>query len=301
MHRSGALSGSTNDLARGRRLPPGRHRPGAALLLLLLAIVAPGASHAEAPPSPDPLIPRAAFVTRVPWLIERDSYQLDAEGSVAVDEPPPFHEGMPADPDRSRGEILLDLTGGLGDRVEAAARIGVRNVWGDSGTEGAVPTDLDVAFAYAFATPREGSTAVTGRFTAKVPTAPDRGTAGTDEADLGLVLSVGRRGASTGLFGAVGLELLGNPLGNGSQDDVATYGAGFWWGPRPRAGLIGEVEGKAFSRFGNSPATARIGGNWLLFAPTPARATSAYVVLFRGLNDHAARWGFSLGFSVQKF
>lgn len=301
MHRRSAPSGSIGVLVRMRHLLTERHRPGAALLLLLLATVPLGPAHAGAPPSSDPLIPRAPFVTRLPWLIQRGSHELVAEGSVAMDEPPPFHEGIRADPDRSRGEIVLDLSGGLGDRVEAAARIGVRNVWGDRGTEGAVPTDLDVAFAYAFAPQREGGTAVAGRFTAKVPTAPDRGTAGTDEADLGLALSVGRRGVSTGLFGAVGLELLGNPLGNGSQDDVATYGAGIWWSPRPRAGLVGEVEGRAFSRFGNSPATVRIGGSWLLFPAPPARAVSAYVVLFRGLNDDAARWGFSIGFSVLKF
>jgi hypothetical protein len=301
MHRRRAPSESLDRIVRLRRLLTGEHRLVAPLLLLLLVSVPPGPAHAGAPPSPDSLIPRAPFVTRLPWLIQRGSYELVAEGSVARKEPPPFHEGIRADPDRSRGEVVLDLSGGLGDRVEAAARIGIQNVQSDTDSEGAVPTDLEIAFAYAFAPRRKGGTALAGRFTAKVPTAPDSGTAGTDEADLGLALSIGRRGRRTGLFGAVGLELLGNPLGNGSQDDVATYGAGLWWSPQPRARLIAEAEGKAFSRFGNSPATARIGGSWLLFPAPSARALSAYAVLFRGLNRDAARWGFSIGFSVLKF
>ena len=65
-------------------------------------------------------------------------------------------------------------------------------------------------------------------------------------------------GERIALFGHAGFELLGNPLRNGAQDDVASYGAGIWWPLRSRWSLTAEAEGRLFSRFGNSPGRVRI-------------------------------------------
>jgi hypothetical protein len=111
------------------------------------------------------------------------------------------------------------------------------------------------------------------------------------------VVGGGLRGPRGGAFGSAGVELLGNPLGNGSQDDVALYGAGAWVRAGAACDVTAEVEGRAASRFGNSSSTLRVG---LRAAAPEARRPRASVhgSVARGLDDGAPRWSLSVGAAI---
>ena len=129
---------------------------------------------------------------------------------------------------------------------------------------------------------------------ASVPTAPDRHGAATDEADLGIALTSGARTARSGIFGSAGFTLLGNPIKHGSQDDIVSYGLAGWAGRERALQATWEIEGQAFSRFGNSAGYLHLGARRVHREPG-GRALAGHATLFRGLNTDASRWGITFG------
>ncbi len=193
----------------------------------------------------------------------------------------------------------MEIAGGLGSRVEGSIRFGLQETVGEDDsagvedTGGPVADDLDLRIGWAPGDHGPGSSTLAGWLQVKLPTGPDKGGASTDETDVGAGVSIGAHAGRTALFAHGGLLLLGNPLRNGAQDDVAAWGAGLWW-PRDAAwSLTGEVEGRAGSRFGNSDGRARIGTRW-----SAARRTggtySAGGILSHGLTGDSATWGVEL-------
>lgn len=243
---------------------------------------------------------QAPFVTALPWILPDGAIEASFFGSWSANEPLPFSEGTAPRPDLSRLGLLGEVARGLGGRVEASARLGAQSVSGDAGDESLVATDLWLGFGYSFTGGHDADGVLSARFSAKVPTAPDDGGAGTDEADLALDLSAGILRGRLGLFGSAGIALLGNPLRNGSQDDVADYGAGIWIHADGGWDLTGEIEGRAFSRFGNSAASVHVGFRTAP-GPRPGGAASAswFVSFARGLNEDAPLWGATLGLTLQ--
>jgi hypothetical protein len=239
---------------------------------------------------------QAPFVTALPWILPDGTIEMAVFAAGNDEEPLPFSEGIAPRPHLSRRELLADAAVGLGGRVEASARLGVQSVTGDAGDEDLAASDLRIGFGYSFVKDPGSPNAFSARFSAKVPTAPDDAGAGTDEADLALDLSAGTLLGRVGLFGSAGIALLGNPLHNGSQDDVAAYGAGIWIHADAGWDLTGEIEGRAFSRFGNSAASAHVG---FRTSPGPrtggAAGASWFVSVARGLNEDAPLWGLTLG------
>jgi hypothetical protein len=260
----------------------------------ILALLSPAAVAS----GPD--LPREAFVTPLPWLLPESSLQGIARARLSLQEPEPFGGEDPGRVERTRSSLLLEIAGGLGDRVEGSARVGAQVTGGREGSGGAVATDLRLRLGYAFLKQASHSGALAAWLQAKVPTAPDKGGAGSDETDIGAGLSAGLRGKRFAFFGHAGLELLGNPLRNGAQDDVAVYGTGLWWPVRKAWSLTVEAEGHAFSRFGNSGARLRIGGR-LGGQDRNGRDPVAALVIWRGLNEDSALWGVDLLISAARF
>ena len=271
------------------------HSIGRAVAILILVAIAavPPAAAAQAPISWGPPV-QSPIVTPLPWLLPENAVESAFGLSVLFDEPPPFTQGAGTRPRVTRRTLFAEASAGLGDRVEGSARIGLQSVEGDLGEETAVPTDLALGIGYAFTGRFDSPRAFAARLSVKVPTAPDRSGAGTDEADVGFALSAGARARRAGLFGSLGLLLLGNPLRPGAQDDVATYGGGIWIHADRGWDLTAEIEGQAFSRFGNSGGTVRIGARTA--PPRSAwRSLSWHAALMRALNEDAPRWGLVVG------
>ena len=266
--------------------------------MALLVLLCWGRTWAEEEALPPP---RAALAAELPWLHPAGTWEADAGFRFLQSRPAPFDDSGGSRTERDVAGFDLRLAGSPAGRTEISLTAGVLDTGGAGGTEGFVASDTRVAFAVALAGGPGSRTAVAGRFTAKVPTAPEDGEAGTDESDLGFAVSGGWRGGRLGLFGSAGLDMLGNPLRNGSQDDVATYGAGGWWRASERFDLVAEVEGRAFSRFGNSAGRMLLGGEIRSGGHARGRGLSGFALLNRGLTGDAARWGFSLGLSIRKF
>jgi len=239
---------------------------------------------------------QAPFATPLPWLLPEEASEILLEGAVTFDEAPPFGGGAAGRLDRSRGALACGIDAGLGDRVEGSIRFGLQETWNGEEPSGLSAADVRVGVGYALRGRFDSRRALTARLAAKAPTAPDRDGLGTDEADLGIALLAGTRSERSGLFGAVGLDLLGNPRRNGSQDDVATYGAGIWFRGREDWDLTLEAEGRAFSRFSNASAAARAGTR-LIRRQRGGGRLAAYISVLRGLNADSPRWGFILGAS----
>jgi len=265
--------------------------------LLLLASLAPAAPPALAAAEP----PRAALGTGQPWLYAEGAWEGTFHFGFAGDRPSPFGDSSISSTERDVAAGRFGIAGSPAARVEAALSFGALDTGGDGGTSGIVPADTRVSFGYAILETDGEGAGLAARFTAKVPTAPEDGDAGTDETDVGATLSGGMRGERWGWFASAGVELLGNPLRNGSQDDVMTYGAGGWWRAGAALDLLVEVEGSAFSRFGNSPGRLRAGCEFGASSSHGGRTLSGYAVGILGLGPDAASSGFSLGLSIRKF
>lgn len=270
-------------------------------LPVLISGMAAALCGAPSAASPAAEPPRSALVTEQPWLYPAGSWEA-VVGFVRLDQrPSPFDDGAGASPQRDVAAAGLELAGSPAPRIEASIAAGALHTGGKGGTSGIVPADTRVSFGYAILGDGGAAAALAARFTAKVPTAPEDGAAGTDETDVGASLAAGLRGERWGLFGSAGLALLGNPLRNGSQDDVMTYGAGGWWRAGRALDLVLEAEGSAFSRFGNSPGRLRAGCRIGSGERGGRRALSAHAAAILGLGPDAASWGFSLGLSIRKF
>ena len=252
------------------------------------AEIAPGApAAAEAAPTP-PAVPRQApFITLLPWTLADGVTEISCSGLYAREEHAPFGGDR-----RSRAALLCDLSGGLGEKVEGWIQFGATDLIGTEEDEGIVPADLRLAFQVAVARGGDRSPAITASFVAKAPTAPD--SAGTDEADLGVRVTAGWMGRRSGFFVSAGVDLLGNPRRNGSQDDVAVYGLGIWREAGSRWRLSAEIEGSAFSRFDNSAAYLRIGALWQAHS-SGAGGAAAHGTVARGLNADSAEWEIRAG------
>jgi hypothetical protein len=266
-----------------------------AFIIVLFASGAGVAAAGAAVGSQGPPALQAPFATPLPWLLSENALEIAVEAGASFHEPVPFGGGA-SRPDLERRDLTCAIAGGLGDRVEASARFGIQGVHGDAGDEGPVASDVRITVGYAIAGRYDSARSFTARLTAKAPTAPDRAGAGTDEADLGFTLAAGIRSGRLGAFGSAGVELLGNPLRNGAQDDVATYGAGAWIHAGGLWDLTGEIAGRAFSRFGNSVSSIRLGGRAVSRAMR-GRVFAIHGAVDRGINENAPRWGVVAGAS----
>lgn len=273
-----------------------------ALRATVLSLLAAGLATAGTPAAPAELSDaRVWFASPLPWLLADRTVQWSARGSVALSEPQPFVDSSVVERiDRTRSSLLGEVAGGLGARVEGSVRFGATQTGGRDDSRGVVPSDTDIRIGYAILDPPGGSGALAAWLTAKAPTGPDKGGASTDEADLGFRVAAGARRGRAAIFASAGLELLGNPLRNGAQDDVAAWGCGLVWPVASRWSLTGEAEGRAFSRFGNTAARARLGLRWSGGAASRS-PLQAGVVVFRGLDKDAAKWGAELLLSVTRF
>jgi len=193
----------------------------------------------------------------------------------------------------------LEIAGGLGSQVEGSIRFALQETVGEDDTAGVedsggpVADDLDLRVGWAPRAARPAGAAMAAWLQVKLPTGPDKGGASTDETDAGVGVSMGTQAGRASLFAHGGLILLGNPLRNGAQDDVAGWGAGIVWPGDQAWSLTGELEGDAFSRFGNSAARLRLGARWGGLGGS-TRPLSAGGVLWHGLTDDTATWGVEL-------
>ena len=245
---------------------------------------------AVSPPSQSP------FRTPLPWILAAADREITVEGDWVSHERVPFSIAGTSI-DRSRASLFIDASHGLGSRVEGSLRLGVQDSVGDD-AGGITATDLDLAIGYSLR--GEPGRSLSAFLTTKVPTAPEHHGAGTDETDVGFLLSAGSRGPRGGSFIAAGLALLGNPLRNGAQDDVARFGAGLWRDFTRGWSGTGEIEGRAFSRF-NNDATALHLGLRKRFAARSGHHLSWHVAFVRGLNAESSRYGLSAGTTVASF
>lgn len=277
-----------------RRVPAAALRAAAALVLAAAAppVLQPPAAIAAVDQE------RSLFVSPLPWLIPEGGLQAIVSPSVSLRTPQPFHERGER-VERTAVGLPVELAGALAAGVEASLSFGAARTGGRDDSDGVTPSDLTLQVGYGFPSGPAWMDSLSTWLTAKAPTGPDEGGVSTDEADLALGASAGWTPGRLALFTHLGVELLGNPLRNGGQDDVARYGAGASWRAARDWTLSAEVEGRAFSRFGNSAARVHAGGAWR--AEGEAAVLSVGAVGFHGLNDDAATWGARVFLSVASF
>jgi hypothetical protein len=254
--------------------------------------------------------PRSGFDTHLPWLLSSGEMMGSLSASYFPDDPGPFGSYFGGEQERDRILYQIEWAGALSENVEVSLRggairtsggIGGISGNGTNGTGNPSASDLHLAFGTRLSGSPGSARALSARFTAKVPTAAEQGQAGTDESDLGVEFSWGARAARAGIFLAAGIELLGNPIRNGSQDDVANYGAGGWIKASKSLDFLGEIRGRAFSRFDNSGATVRLGGQWNFRREGGGLNPALFFLLTRGISGSTHSTGFSMGLSVRKF
>ncbi len=238
-------------------------------------------------------LPRAWFATPLPWLLAEGATEWVARAGASLGEPQPFDEGGGGRPERTRSVLSAEIASGLGSRVEGSIRFGAQQTGGGEDSDGVVADDVDLRIGWAPGAARPRAADLAAWLQVKIPTGPEKGGASTDETDVGAGASVGGHAGPASLFAHAGLILLGNPLRNGAQDDVAAWGAGVWWPGGARCSVTGEIEGRAGSRFGNSHARARAGLRWS-GSRTHGGGISAGGALWHGLTGDAATWGFEI-------
>ncbi|HZE89977.1 MAG TPA: hypothetical protein VE404_10530 [Verrucomicrobiae bacterium] len=270
-------------------------RPLAAVLPL--ALLASGI--AAPPPLASPLAGapgRVSFplVTPQPWILGEGSTEFGAEGAWIDHERPPFSDASAGSLDRTRATMLALASRGLGPRVEGSLRFGLQGSYGNDAAGHPQPTDVRLDLGYALDGREDTGVASAFHLLAKVPTAPDRHGAGTDEADLGFSLTSGARTHGSGIYGSTGLLLLGNPLRNGAQDDVVTYGLGGWLGPEDSLSVTMELEGQAFSRFHNSSGYLHVGVR-RAYRRGSGEGIAGSLSFSRGIDGDSSRWGITAG------
>jgi len=267
---------------------------GAGLSVLLVALLAPADIAVGAPPTGAPIRTTPPFATAVPWILPVDAWEAGVTSGTVFDERAPFDNAGAGAIDRSRSVLLGDVAFGLDERVEGSISFSGQTSWGDESGNHPAPGDLRLGFGYALDGRGDTAVATTARFSVKVPTAPDRHGAGTDEADLGIDLTSGVRTARSGIFGSAGFALLGNPLENGSQDDIVSYALAGWTGREDVLQATAEIEGQALSRFGNSASYLHLGVRRVHRQPG-GRALAGHAAISRGLSRDASLWGITLG------
>lgn len=226
--------------------------------------------------------------------------EWSARAGAALREPLPFEEPGRRRPERTHTILEGEIAGGLGSRVEGSLRFGLQETGdaeGAGGSDGPVAGDVELRVGWSPGRSLPGPAALAGWLLVKLPTGPEDGGASTDETDAGAGVSIGRKTGPVDFFGHAALLLLGNPLRNAAQDDVAGWGAGLDWRTGERWALTGEAEGRAFSRFGNSDARLRLGGRWI-FGEGRLGAPRAGAVLWHGLTGDSATWGMEIVVSV---
>lgn len=242
---------------------------------------------------------RSLFTAPLPWILPEGSFQATGAPSVSLRTPQPFHESGERT-ERTAVAVPVEVAGALSGNVEASLSFGAARTGGRDDSDGATPSDTALRVVYSFPAGPAWMDSLAAWLGAKAPTGPDRGGISTDETDLLAGASAGWTAGKLSFFGQGGLALLGNPLRNGSQDDVAVYGAGAVWQPGEGGWLLsGELEGRAFSRFGNSGARIHAGAAWR--GAAQAAVLSVGGVVFHALNDDAATWGARLFLSAARF
>lgn len=278
-------------LSRGKA-STGRLR--AALLVACASLLASSTAFADLPAW------RLLFDSPLPWLLPVGSVEGSSRPEVSLRSPQPFPPGDRGRIERTSILVPFAIAGALAERVEGSVRFGIARTGGIDDSGGGVPTDTRLRFGYAFPSGPTSLGALAAWLSAKLPTGPDRGGISTDESDIGLGLSAGRKAGPVVLIAHAGIELLGNPLRNGSQDDVATYGLGAGWQRTERLGLSAEISGRAFSRFDGSASSIALGVAW----GTGRHGRSTWSTggsLLHGLNADSATWGFHLFLSAARF
>lgn len=235
-------------------------------------------------------VPQRPFETFLPWSLDRGDWEVAAGLLRRGGTPAPFFPGRR---DLSRDEwrlSLIDATLGVGSGGEVQVRFGLQRFHEEGGTVESGVEDARILFTYEVPT---SGPAVAVRFGAKLPNAPERKRLGTDAADLFLIGATGMTGTRGGWAANVGLGILGSPTDAGVQDDVLIVGLAGWLtsGTQARLRLVGEVWGRAASRFGNDERLARVG----LLA---GRRLPIDLSLRRGLTSASERWGIEAGVTV---
>jgi hypothetical protein len=91
------------------------------------------------------------------------------------------------------------------------------------------------------------------KFAVELPNAKHDSGLGNDETQFYASILLSKRLGPTRFLGNIGLAILGNPVYNGRQTDVLTYGAAVLLPLTPKLNLVGEINGR------KGPSPERVG------------------------------------------
>jgi len=91
------------------------------------------------------------------------------------------------------------------------------------------------------------------KFAVELPNAKHDSGLGNDETQFYASILLSKRLGPTRFLGNIGLAILGNPVYNGRQTDVLTYGAAILLPLTPKLNLVGEINGR------KGPSPERVG------------------------------------------